>query len=441
MTAGRDDRLLALLDAGRADEAARWIALQCAKGTAAKDIAEQLAVALASRSGAWQGCVIALAGAVRASSELDASRSGLPLTQSAALTSGLTRPGGEPKADATADPNALIEALYEEPITRAQHAPLIDAVVELSEIIGSDVCAPLVSRVMQLLNAPPTAPNGTEQHAEHLALLEEQWERLHGAEDPGKADRFQEPKFRKHLLDGTPEAAFRATAKALAFGVPRVTLAGSLGLAAAERALRFDAEIALDRRRKEDWRDPLRSFEIAAAVTRLLRRSDSPRWAKLLLTAVWLVNGQQALDAKASRRFELPEAATIAQTWDHGPELAKIEARVLAGDGPGAIALLRGYLLMVLPVQPLCQQLRQIAFDDLGANDNAQLSAMTALLAGVEVFASLGDNPHREIVLGAAFRLATAPLGERRPRAKALEVIDALDGMFASELRASRLWT
>ena len=326
-------------------------------------------------------------------------------------------------------------------------APLsapIAALAELQQLCAPAAVQPLINRAMSEASQTrkkASAASGAEDHSARLGLLDDQWQRLFDAADPTKASKFQEPKFRKHLVDGAAENGFRAMAKALAFGVPRDLLAGSVGLAASERALRFDASLQDDNRYAEGWADAVHGFEQAAATVRILRQNEAPSWARLLLTTAWLANSAKVLDAPTSERFKLPEPEAIAQTWDHGPEIAKLQARLLRHDGDAAIAVLRGYLMMVLPVQPLCQHLLAVGFEDLGATSQAQLLASAALSAGVEIFSALGDHPHRELALCAAIRLATAPLCPRQPHRAGLAAIDARDGIQAASSRAICLWT
>ena len=220
-----------------------------------------------------------------------------------------------------------------------------------------------------------------------------------------------------------------------------MVVAGSVALAAAERAVRFDPENAADPRYAEGYADAICGLELAAATLRLLRHADDPAWLRLLMTTLWVVNGQAALDAPKARRVPLPDAEAIAQTWDHGPELAKLQARVLAGEPERAIAVLRGYLLMALPVQPLCQQLLAVGFEDLHSAPAGQLLAARALAAGVEVFSTLGENPHRELALCGAIRLAAAPLAPPGPHNLGLAVLDRIEGRAPPTVRTPRLWT
>lgn len=435
--------LSSLLERGDAEGAARLVALRCAEGTAATAIAADLLRFAGSATGDWEGVLVALADAVRAAEAMPAKRAGLPLAQVAALAAEVLRAAPHDHAQNRED--AEIAALLEHAATAPESAGAADVVASIAELsahCGPAAAAGAAGRVATALKAhqPSTDPSWS-QHLQHLSLLADQWQRLHDAEDDQKAAKFQEPKFRRHLLDGDEQAAFAAMAKALAFGVPRNHLLGSVALAAAERALRFDPELSDDRRYLESWADVAKLLGMVAGVARVLARSDRPQSLGLLLTAAWQVNVAKAWDAPTASRYVLPEPAALAQTWDHGPEIAKIAGRALAGDSDAAIAALRGYLLMVLPVQPLCQQLAETAWDDLAPSASAQLLAGHALASGVELFALLGDHPHRELMLAASLRVATMPLARRQPHAAALAVLDQLDNMLRPTARAPRLWT
>lgn len=434
---------------GHTGAAVTEVIRRCADGEDAIAVARELLAVMAVAHGDWLRLTVALADALRVCQTLEPGRRGLPLAQIVAAMVDVLRvrfDGAPATIDDGADASLsdLLAALCERAEYLAHLAAPIAALAELQDLCRPDAVQPLINRTSALVATSCEPAVGTAAAAEHIArlgLLDDQWQRLFDAADAEKESKFQEPKFRKHLVDGTAENGFRAMAKALAFGVPRHLLAGSVGLAASERALRFDASLQDDARFAEGWTDAVHSFELAAATVRVLRRHEGPSWARLLLTGAWVANSGGALDAAVGERYALPQPEAIAQTWDHGPEIAKLQARLLRRDLDGAIAVLRGYLMMVLPVQPLCQQLAAVGFEDIGATSQAQLLASGALSAGVEIFSALGDHPHRELALCAAIRLATAPLCPRQPHRAGLAAIDAREGIAAAQSRAIRLWT
>ena len=436
-----------LLAYGQRERAAQEVVRRCAAGENVADVAGELLAFVATAVGDWPRLLIATADALRVAQSLEPRRRGLPLGQVAAAAADVLRSGvvssaavGAPTTEQTV--LGLIELVSNQPERFAQFAPPVAALAELNEVCSQASIEPFIARLYHRMQAQPVPESAElQEHVQRLDMLQDQWQRIHDAADPDKAAKFQEPKFRRHLVDSSAETAFRAMAKALAFGVPRQLVAGSVGLAMAERVLRFDSTLVEDARWSDDWSDVVAGFELVAATMRLLRRHDQPNWLRLLLTVGWLVNRQAALDAPTTQRYVLPEPEAIAQTWDHGPEIAKVQASLLAGDTDRAIALVRGYLLMVLPVQPLCQQMAAVGFEDIVGTAQAQLLASSALSSGVEIFSVLGEHPHRELPLCAASRLATAPLASRAAHRLGLAVIDQLDGLSAPRSRAARLWT
>jgi hypothetical protein len=266
-------------------------------------------------------------------------------------------------------------------------------------------------------------------HLARAAPLNEALAAVHAAEQPERAAAFNEPRFRRHLLDGRADAALKAVHKALAYGIPRDLVARSLALAAAERVLRFDAAIARRADRREGWPDVGWLLSQASAIRQLRLRLDTPGWLYLLAHGVYLVHGAADLDAPERSRFVLPEPEALAQTWDHGPEIGRITGRIQAGDGEGAIAALRGYLLLALPEQPLCAQLAELLFEDLAGRPDEQANLIVTGCAAIEEFNALAGHPHRELLLCAAIRRVTAP---GQPRVAASAAARLLGGRAAT---------
>lgn len=323
----------------------------------------------------------------------------------------------------------LAQGVYAHVVRSGHLAPALAACAGLREACGEEVACGLMSCLAAEIAAQvgrPLSP-ALQAHADRMDALAPRLPDLAGAADPARAAAFNEPRFRKHLLYDAPTAAASAVYKALAFGVPAQLVAASLSLAAAERLLHFDAAIAARPNRPENWED-LAWIEVLCSATRLLgTRHPSPGWWALLMHTAYIVNAAAPLEVPEKGRVPLPEPAVLAQTWDHGPEIARVGARLGAGDEAGAQSALRGYLLMVLPEQPLCAHLLQVAFEDRGADPVRRAAVAMGFSSAVEDFSALTDSPHRELLLCAAIRLACAPPTGRRAHELGLSWLDALE--------------
>lgn len=279
------------------------------------------------------------------------------------------------------------------------------AFTDLRAAAGEVGLLDLYPRLARVLAERPERLAVTQAHAERMAPLQPKLADMAAAADPDKARFFQEAKFRPHLLDGKGDTPWRACVKALEFGVPRELLAGSLSLAAAERVLRFDPRHDADDSVLEGWPDTLQLLALAATVRQLAALVPEPEWTALFLYAVAAIHAAAALDAPEKQRFVLPEPEALHQTWDHGPEIAKIVAHLHAGRADRAIAIVRAYFLMVLPDQPLCRQLLEGSMADLQGPAWAQALAIAGMSAAVAAFQALGAHPQRELPLCAATRV------------------------------------
>jgi hypothetical protein len=180
--------------------------------------------------------------------------------------------------------------------------------------------------------------------------------------------------------------------------------------------------------RVEGWPDVLHLLGLATAVRKLAALVPHPEWLGLYLFAVATVHAAAALDAPEKLRFVLPEPEPLHQTWDHGPEIAKVVAHLHAGRTERAIGVLRAYFLMVLPDQPLCRQLVEAAMADLHGPAWAQAQAIAAMTAAVAAFQALGTHPDRELPLCAAVR---ALAGWRQARTTWRLALGAWEGRMA----------
>jgi len=286
------------------------------------------------------------------------------------------------------------------------------AALKLSDLraaAGNSGLAPLMIQMAGALAERPEQLAYTRAHALRMAPLLPRLETIAAAEDPEKQRIFVEPKFRVHLLGDRSELAWKATLKALEVGVPHALLAGSVSLAAAERILRFDARHEHDESVVEGWADVGHLLVLASAVRQLRVRVPAADWIGLVLFAAGLVQASGELDAPASERHPLPEPEALHQTWDHGPEISKIVSLLNAGQSQRATAVLRGYLLLVLPEQPLCRQLIETAMA-APLSDAVQVSQGIAwMAAAVDEFHALAQHPDRALPLCAALRALAAP--------------------------------
>lgn len=340
----------------------------------------------------------------------EAVAAGRPEAASAALRD--RAQGGAKGADLERE---LIGLLYDNAGRAGHLAPFVAAACELRQSCGDAVVAPLQAAVAAALaravGLPPDAR--LAGHLGRVAALVHDAQTLHEAQDPARAAAFNEPKFRRHLLEGKADVALKALQKGLGFGIPRELVARSLCLAAAERVLRFDADIHDRTDRVETWADLGWLMVHTSAIRRLRQHHDAPGWLALLAHGVFVVHAANALDAHTRTRFTLPEPETLPQTWDHGPEVGRIRGRIRAGDGAAAMAALRGYLLLVLPEQPLSSELARQAFDDLSGLPAEQATLIATVCAAVEEFNALAEHPHRELLLCAAIRVVTAQTSVR----------------------------
>ncbi len=231
--------------------------------------------------------------------------------------------------------------------------------------------------------------------------------------DPAKARAFVEPKFRPHLVDGSVDQAIKACLRAAEVGIPHELLAQGLCLGAAERLLRCDRKWDSDATVDESSTTIAQLVVLASAVRQLQPVAPPAAWLELLLFTAGLIAATAPLDRPKGVGSDLPDAAQVQQTWDHGPEIAKIVSHLHAGRGEAAIAHLRAYFLLVLPEQPLCSQLREAALSDHGQPALEAARSIAVMAAAVDDFQALSGNPHRERVLAAALRYLAEPEAPR----------------------------
>ncbi len=319
-------------------------------------------------------------------------------------------------ASATEIEGELVDRVYAAPTVLGALVPIVASAVELrprcSADVGDRLLAQLAATLAAAVASRESAKDVDQPAADHLARVAQivaSREAIFAAQDPSRGAAFQDVRFRAYLTDGAAAGAERAMAKAMAYGVPRTTLVGSLALAACERVLRFDEAIDRSPWRRESWFDVAWLLRIVEGIRRLEVRHPRACWIDLTLWATWQVHSASVLDGQGADQHALPEPAVLAQTWDHGPEIARVCGAVARRKQDEATAIMRGYLMMGLPEAPLGAALVEAVLLDVRGGSSAQ-AAMTlgAMSAAAAAFAGLGTNPHRERVLAAAFRIQCA---------------------------------
>lgn len=294
-------------------------------------------------------------------------------------------------------------------------------VADLGAALGEDGLLGILPHLAADLAQRPERLASTVASGSRLAALRPSLLAAGALRDEAKARAFVEPKFRVHLVDGKPEQALKACLRAAEVGIPHELLAQSLSLAAAERVLRCDPRWSRDTTVAESAVDAAHLLILASAVRQLRGLASPAAWLELLLFSANLVAESATLDRPLRDRTELPEPAQIHQTWDHGPEIAKIVGHLQAGRGPQAVAVLRAYFLLVLPEQPLCTQLREASLADRHGQSVEAARAIALMAAAVDEFSALSAHPHRELLLAAALGF----LAEPQPPRSTLAVAEA----------------
>ncbi len=330
----------------------------------------------------------------------------------------------------------VVDLLYLRAGRCAHLAPIVLATVQVARVAERAVAVDALARTARTLVLRGLPRNAAFEDV--VTPIVASALRIHGAQDPDKAGAFQEARFRPHLLGAKPDVLVRAVGKALAFGVPRGRVASSLCLAAAERVLRFDAAIARSARRQETWLDMGWLLQICEAIRTLGVLHDRPGWLALLLHGALWTRAASPLDAATPQA--LPEPETLARTWDHGPEIARVTGAMLRGDGRAAMAVLRGYLMMVLPEQPLSAEIASAALEDRAASAAEQGALLATVVAALASFGAAAGLPHRDLLLCAALHVWTAPQPPRAVFALAHAEVDRAEGALPADTTSVLPW-
>ncbi|MSQ81716.1 MAG: hypothetical protein EXR77_02215 [Myxococcales bacterium] len=283
-------------------------------------------------------------------------------------------------------------------------------VLELSDLAGTAVLLPALGAA--IANYPQQLAY-TRGHAERRLDWQDSLAAASGGRDQVNVRSFVEPKFRLHVLDGGCRGALRAVQRGVEVGIAHELLAQSVVMAAADRLWRFDAQHDDDDSVAEGRGDAELVLVAASAMRQLRTRVPAQVWLQLLYFCSGLVAVHAPLDKPIADRIDLPEPQALPQSWDHGPEIAKIIAHLSAGRATQAIAVLRGYFLLGLPEQPLCALLREAAVGDFRGRLLDQARAISCLRAAIDEFAAAAGHPQRELILAAAMASVCAP---NRPR-------------------------
>lgn len=422
---GRDTLGFATAQVPQASEVAGWLgALPAAElagalaaaweqGMTGAQLADAILQVVASKPTMLGDPVLwAVADCGRLAADLGGERAAAPWLLAAQLVSERTATWGQGSVGAPAAGATLRDLLAQAcsnpgdlGIAAIAAAKFADLATELGEAAAARHLPLLAAALGALAQADPV----TKQIQAKIVPLRPRLAEIAELRDPGKARAFVEPKFRPHLVDGTVDQALKACLRAAEVGIPHELLAQGVCMAAAERLLRCDPKWQADSTVVETSATVAQLLILASATRQLQPLVAPAAWLELLLFAAALVAAAAPLDRPKNQTGDLPEAAQVPQTWDHGPEIAKIVSHLHAGRGTAAVAHLRAYFLLVLPEQPLCSQLREAALADRGLPAVEAARAIAVMAAAVDDFQALSGNPHRERVLAAALTYLAAP--------------------------------
>lgn len=280
------------------------------------------------------------------------------------------------------------------------------ALAQLAPSLGAGALGQLLPLFAAALAHRPRQLPWNDGHSQRMTALGPRLDAMAERRDPSKGKAFAEAKFRVHLLDAGADGAMRALLKAAEVGVPHELLGGSLVMAAADRVLRADLAAPLDPDSLEGAAELAGALLLASAARQLRSHVPARDWLELAFYCASWTAALAPLDQPEPARRPLPEPAALHQTWDHGPEIAKVIGALQQGAPEPAIALLRAYALLALPEQPLAAQMRQVAVALPTDSGLPRARAAAILHAGIDEFLALADLPQRERILAAAVRAA-----------------------------------
>ena len=212
--------------------------------------------------------------------------------------------------------------------------------------------------------------------------------------------------IRVGALDGNLDEALDAVADALRGGAPADAIAGVLCIAGAERMLRYDLAVERDPSVQEGWLDVTHLVTYANSVRTCVRWHPDADGLRGLFFASWFIHKMQPLDQPAASRAE-PIA-------DEGvPALNELMSAIAAHDNGNAHALAVRYLKHGGDVQALRIALEDLSLGDHGTRPIFIAHFLKTTVAAFDDWATLPNEPDRDLLLLAVVRFLASPIAER----------------------------
>jgi nitrite reductase/ring-hydroxylating ferredoxin subunit len=234
------------------------------------------------------------------------------------------------------------------------------------------------------------------------------------------AGEFDQARFHKALIDGSPEDAASGLIRALEAGVPVASLIDATGLAAAERLARFDIELDLDDTNEWGWLDVTHTLTYLNALRWAWSADPSPQVLRGLFHAAWFVQWTGQFD-------ERNPGANGGRPAPHPTEDAGDVHKAIVGRDPeAAVALVDGF---AGPREELERSLIQAAAEDHSVAPIMVAHVVKTARAAVDESRALGDRPEATEPIAAAARFLASPKRERFVYQSTLEAITVLRGI------------
>lgn len=233
---------------------------------------------------------------------------------------------------------------------------------------------------------------------------------------------FDEPGYRRALLDGSPEEAFGALRTALESGVAVRRLIDQTSRAAAERLRRFDIDLDLDDTNEWGWLDVTHTLTYTDALRWAWSVDPSPEVLRGLFHAAWFVQWTGRLDT----RDPDPEPAA-----HHTEDADDVFRAIVARDPDAAVALVEGYRG---PADRLEVALGRGAAEDHSVAPIMVAHTVKTAQAAIVESRSLGDEPGSRAPIAAAARFLASPKRERFVYQATLEAVSFVQGRSKGEV-------
>lgn len=254
---------------------------------------------------------------------------------------------------------------------------------------------------------------------------------------------LDEAAFRRALLEGNSEDAFDSVDKALRSNVPVSKIIRAIALAAAERCLRFNISIDLDRSKEEGWLFVTHAFTHASAVREAYEMQPSPELLRAVYQAAYFVQyvrkpGNCLLDLPPEKRdpacspLEHIDWSDLAESSDE-KLLDRLIEEIETLQYSAATRTARGYLETGRPASKLTAKLIKYAFADSAGVPIVLAHTIKTTVAAVEEFNALEGHPHAWLTIAAAVRFLASPKRERFAFYGALQAIDFVANSRAKE--------